>query len=221
MHGCAKDCLILIPFRLPPSSCFTLSLKRFSSDSDNRPAVGIGPLLQFPHPPRAGLVLRTLLFSPLVPSAYRVLKVNLQVTQPCPTLCDPMDSPWNSPGQNTGVGSLFLLQQIFPTQESKKGLLHCRWNLYQLSYREAHEFCMDLYILFRWSGTPVCSQRVFCMHFCVWRCIPGVSVERDVLHIHLLLRHLVLYLKWIFERSVFSCLWPTFSSSYSYCWHSA
>ena len=135
MHGCAKDCLILIPFRLPPSSCFTLSLKRFSSDSDNHPAVGIGPLLQFPHPPRAGLVLRTLLFSPLVPSAYRVLKVNLQVTQPCPTLCDPMDSPWNSPGQNTGVGSLFLLQQIFPTQQSKKGLLHCRWNLYLLTYQ--------------------------------------------------------------------------------------
>ena len=27
-------------------------------------------------------------------------------TQSCPTLCDPMDCPWNSPGQNTGVGSL-------------------------------------------------------------------------------------------------------------------
>ena len=26
-------------------------------------------------------------------------------------------SPWNSPGQNTGVGSLSLLQGIFPTQE--------------------------------------------------------------------------------------------------------
>ena len=28
-------------------------------------------------------------------------------------------SPWNSPGQNTGVGSLSLLQGIFPTLESK------------------------------------------------------------------------------------------------------
>ena len=27
------------------------------------------------------------------------------------------------------------------------------------------------------------------MHFCVWRCIPDVYVERDVLHVHLLLRH--------------------------------
>ena len=31
-------------------------------------------------------------------------------------------SPWNSPGQNTGVGSLSLLQWIFPTQESNRGL---------------------------------------------------------------------------------------------------
>ena len=54
------------------------------------------------------------------------------------------------------------------------------------------KFCMVLYILFLWSGTPVHSQLVFCMHFCVWRCIPNVSVQRVVLHIHLLLRHLVL-----------------------------
>ena len=32
-------------------------------------------------------------------------------------------SPWNSPGQNTGVGSLSLLQGIFPTQELNQGLL--------------------------------------------------------------------------------------------------
>ena len=36
--------------------------------------------------------------------------------------------------KNTGVGSLFLLQWIFLTQESNQGLLHCRWILYQLSY---------------------------------------------------------------------------------------
>ena len=44
-------------------------------------------------------------------------------------------SPRDSPGQNTGVGSLFLLQGIFPTQESNRGLLHCRRILYQLSYQ--------------------------------------------------------------------------------------
>ena len=31
-------------------------------------------------------------------------------------------SPWNSPGQNTGVGSLCLLQGIFPTQGANPGL---------------------------------------------------------------------------------------------------
>ena len=31
-------------------------------------------------------------------------------------------SPWNSPGQNTGVGSLSLLRGIFPTQGSNTGL---------------------------------------------------------------------------------------------------
>ena len=44
-------------------------------------------------------------------------------------------NPWNSPGQNTGVGSLSLLQGIFPTQESNPGLPCCRWILYQLSHK--------------------------------------------------------------------------------------
>ena len=44
-------------------------------------------------------------------------------------------TPWNSPGQNTGVDSLSLLQGIFPTQGPNPGLLHCRRILYQLSYQ--------------------------------------------------------------------------------------
>ena len=44
-------------------------------------------------------------------------------------------SPWNSPGQNTGVGSLSLLQEIFPTQGSNPGLLHYRWIPHQLSHK--------------------------------------------------------------------------------------
>ena len=44
-------------------------------------------------------------------------------------------SLWNSLGQNTGVGSLSLLQGIFPTQGSNPGLLHCKWILYQLSHK--------------------------------------------------------------------------------------
>ena len=48
---------------------------------------------------------------------------------------DGLYSPWNSPGQNTGVGSHFLLQGIFPTQGSNPRPLHCRQILYQLSHK--------------------------------------------------------------------------------------
>ena len=73
-YGCSKDCLILIPFRLPQISCFTLSLKCFSSDSDSYPPVGVRPLLQFPHPLRVGPVLLTLQILPLVPLSYQLLR---------------------------------------------------------------------------------------------------------------------------------------------------
>ena len=53
-----------IPLRLPQISCFTLSLKYFSSDSDNCPDVETGPRLQLHHLLRAGPVLLTLLFFP-------------------------------------------------------------------------------------------------------------------------------------------------------------
>ena len=41
-------------------------------------------------------------------------------------------SPWNSPDQNTGVGSFSLLQGIFQTQGSNTGLPHCRQILYDV-----------------------------------------------------------------------------------------
>ena len=44
--------------------------------------------------------------------------------------CEPPRKP-----RNTGMGSLFLLQGNFPTQESNRGLLHCRQIIYQLSYQ--------------------------------------------------------------------------------------
>ena len=57
------------------------------------------------------------------------IQVKVKVTQSCLTLCD------HSQVQNTGVGSLPLLQGIFPTQGSNPGLPHCRWILYQLSHK--------------------------------------------------------------------------------------
>ena len=49
-------------------------------------------------------------------------------------------SSWNSPGQNTGMGSLSLLQGTFPTQGSNPGLPHYRQILYQLSHEGSPHF---------------------------------------------------------------------------------
>ena len=61
-------------------------------------------------------------------------------SESCSVVSDPLRphglySPWNSPGQNTGVGCHALLHGIFPTQGSNPGLLHCRQILYQLSHK--------------------------------------------------------------------------------------
>ena len=69
--------------------------------------------------------------------------LKVKVAHSCPTLCD---SPWNSPGQNTGVGSLLLLQQIFPTQESNWGLLHCRWILYLYFYINVYKLAFGTFM---------------------------------------------------------------------------
>ena len=78
-----------------------------------------------------------------------------EVTQSCPTLCDPMGcSPPGSlvhgifPGMNTGMGCHFLLQGIFPTQGSGPGLPVCRRFLYQLSQQGSSSY-MILYIIVR------------------------------------------------------------------------
>ena len=62
------------------------------------------------------------------------MKVKVKVAQSCLTLCDPMGYMVHGILQNTGVGSLSLLQGILPTQGLNQGLLHYRQILYQLSY---------------------------------------------------------------------------------------
>ena len=57
---------------------------------------------------------------------------------------DSLPAEPQSKPKNTGVGSLSLLQRIFPTQESNWGLLHCRWILYQLSYQGSPKCLMVL-----------------------------------------------------------------------------
>ena len=60
-------------------------------------------------------------------------------------------SPWNFPGQNTGVSSLCLLQGIFPTQGSNPGLPRCRWILYQLSHKGSPR-------ILKWVAYPFSSR---------------------------------------------------------------
>ena len=81
----------------------------------------------------------------------------MKATWLCLTLCSPMNytySPWNSPGQNTGEGSCFLHQGIFPTQGLNPDLLCWGWILYQLSHQGS-----PLRIL-EWLTYPF-SQRIF------------------------------------------------------------
>ena len=57
----------------------------------------------------------------------------------------------NSPGENTGVSSLSLLQGIFPTQELNMCLLHCRQILYQLSHKGSPR-------ILKWVAYPFSSR---------------------------------------------------------------
>ena len=64
-------------------------------------------------------------------------KLKVKVAQSCPPLCDPMDYAVQGilQARIPGVGSLSLLQGMFPTLGSNPGLLHRRWILYQLSHK--------------------------------------------------------------------------------------
>ena len=83
-------------------------------------------------------------------------------------------SPLNSSGQNTGVGSVSLLQGIFPTQGSNPGLLHCRWILYQLSHKGsprilewvAHPFSSGSSWLRNWTRVPYIAGGFFTKNLC-------------------------------------------------------
>ena len=72
--------------------------------------------------------------------AKYLFKCFISESESCSVMSDSLrphglHNPWNSPGQNIGVGCLSLLQGIFPTQGSNPGLLHCRQILYQLSHQ--------------------------------------------------------------------------------------
>ena len=78
-------------------------------------------------------------------------------------------SPWNSPGQNTGVGSLPLLQGIFPTQGWNPGIPHYRQILSQLSHQGsprilewvAFPFSRGSFRPRTWTGVSCIAGRCF------------------------------------------------------------
>ena len=72
-----------------------------------------------------------LISSILLISSSFITNCEVKIAQLCPTLWDPIDCT----GQNTGVGSLSLLQGIFPIQGLNLGLSHCGRILYQLGHK--------------------------------------------------------------------------------------
>ena len=109
-------------------------------------------------------------------------------------LLSPVDSLWphgpnsprNSPGQNTGVGSCSLLQGIFPTQGLNQGLSHCRWILYQLSHegspvmQRSLKWALhaDLDMSFqRFISTPFKATAIIYQSMC--GCFPGSSAGKE------------------------------------------
>ena len=74
--------------------------------------------------------------------------------------------PWNSSGQNTRVGSLSLLQGIFPTQQLIPGLPHCRWILYQLIHKGNPR-------ILEWVAYPFIRESFWCRNWTRVSCIAG------------------------------------------------
>ena len=74
--------------------------------------------------------------------------------------------PWNSLVQNTGVGSLSLIQEIFPTQGSNPGLLHCRQILSQLSHKRSPR-------ILEWLAYPSSSGSSWPRNWTRVSCIEG------------------------------------------------
>ena len=102
------------------------------------------------------------------------LKVSMWVSESRSVVSDflqphGLHSTWNSPGQNTSVGSPSLLQGIFPTQRLNPGLPHCRQILYQLSHEGSPRIQEWVAYIFssgssrssNWTGVSCIAGRFF------------------------------------------------------------
>ena len=81
--------------------------------------------------------INTIFFSLGFPEIVNSMDIPESESESCSVMSDSLllHGLWNSPGQNTGVGSFSLLQGILATQGPNPGLPHCRQILYQLSHK--------------------------------------------------------------------------------------
>ena len=124
--------------------------------------------------------------------------------------------PWNSPGQNTGVASLSLLQEIFPTQGLIPGLLHCKQILYQLSHKGSPEILEWVACPFsRGSSQPRNWTKVSCIaggFFTNWPMREAIALwhcKATISWVQLLSRILLFVTLWTAARQASACPSPT------------
>ena len=118
-------------------------------------------------------------------------------------------STWNSPGQNSGVGSLYLLQGIFPTKGLNPGLPNCRRILYQLNHKgtrdlhkEGAQYTSDRILerIHRWMDDG--GGRV--LHLKCTGFTPSVYL-RDELHGTLISSHAISFVFFLSCLFIFGC----------------
>ena len=110
-------------------------------------------------------------------------------------------SPWNSLGQNTGVGTLSLLQEIFPTQGSNPGLLHYRWILYQLSHEGSSR-------ILEWVSYPFSNGSSQSRNWTGVSCIANRSFTNWAIREAQSIRLLNFYLTWPYLAELISHWFP-------------
>ena len=120
------------------------------------------------------------------------MKVKVLVAQLCPTICNPMVCPWDSPGKNTGVDCHSLCQGIFPTQELNPSLLHCRQMLYHL--RSSVQFSSVTQLCLTLCHPKITARQATLSITNSWSLLKLMSIESVIPSRHLILCHSLLLL---------------------------
>ena len=118
--------------------------------------------------------------------------------------------------KNTGVGSLSLLQQIFLSEESNRGLLHCRRILlYQLSYQWVLNFLKGFLCIY-WNNNMVfIFQFVNMVYHIDWFVNIKESLQSwNKAHLIMMCGWLEFY--WGFLHLCLSVIWPV---AFFFWWH--